>query len=100
MICLQDGSGISSYGDLMADFEVALFKQRQSCMSGIGLAELKETRYQSQIQHRLSELEGTRNNYITQAHATHAVLSTLRVVYSFGKLICVSESFVVRSLRK
>lgn len=42
---LQDGSGMSSYGDLMADFEVAVLKQRQSCMSGSGLPELKEYRF-------------------------------------------------------
>lgn len=58
MTWLQDGSGMSSYGDLMADFEVAVMKQRQSCMSGSGLAELKETRFQSHIQRRLVELEG------------------------------------------
>ncbi|KAL3505887.1 hypothetical protein ACH5RR_031269 [Cinchona calisaya] len=54
---VKDGSGISSYGDLMADFEVAVLKQRQSCISGSGLAELKENRIQSHIQRRLTELE-------------------------------------------
>lgn len=53
----KDGSGISSYGDLMADFEVALLKQRESCMSGNALEELKQNRLRSQIQHRLAELE-------------------------------------------
>lgn len=57
----KDGSGMSRYGDLMAEFEVAVLKQRQSCMSGSGLAELKENRFQSHIQHRLAELEGNQN---------------------------------------
>ncbi|CAA3001319.1 probable ATP-dependent DNA helicase CHR12 [Olea europaea subsp. europaea] len=53
----MDGSGGSSYNDLMLDFEDAVLKQ-QSCMSGSRLNELKENRFQSQIQHRLAELEG------------------------------------------
>lgn len=54
---VKDGSGMSSYGDLMADFEVAVLKQRENCMSGSGLGELKESRFQSHIHRRLTELE-------------------------------------------
>ncbi|CAI9118550.1 OLC1v1020137C1 [Oldenlandia corymbosa var. corymbosa] len=53
----KDGSGMSSYGDLMADFEVAVLKQRQTCLSGSELAEVKENRFQSHIHRRLIELE-------------------------------------------
>ncbi|PSS33883.1 ATP-dependent DNA helicase like [Actinidia chinensis var. chinensis] len=41
----------------MAEFEDALVKQRANCMSGFGLAELRDNRLQTHIQHRLSELE-------------------------------------------
>ncbi|XP_057489145.1 probable ATP-dependent DNA helicase CHR12 [Actinidia eriantha] len=47
----------TSKGDLMAEFEGALVKQRANCMSGFGLAELRDNRLQTHIQHRLSELE-------------------------------------------
>ncbi|GFY85074.1 SNF2/Brahma-type chromatin-remodeling protein CHR12 [Actinidia rufa] len=47
----------TSKGDLMAEFEDALVKQRANCMSGFGLAELRDNRLQTHIQHRLSELE-------------------------------------------
>ncbi|KAL5849724.1 hypothetical protein ACOSQ4_007737 [Xanthoceras sorbifolium] len=52
-----DGANIYNGGDLMSEFEIALSKQRPKCISGSGLAELKENRYQSHIQHRLNELE-------------------------------------------
>lgn len=55
---MQNGSGMGSYGDLMADFEDSLLRQRSSCTSGSGLTKLKEDRFQSHIQHRLTELEG------------------------------------------
>ncbi|EOA19864.1 hypothetical protein CARUB_v10000115mg [Capsella rubella] len=45
-------------GDLMSEFEDALLEQRRKCESGSRLAELKETRYKSRIQNRLSQLEG------------------------------------------
>ena len=48
----------TSKGDLMAEFEDALVKQRANCMSGFGLAESRDNRLQTHIQHRLSELEG------------------------------------------
>ncbi|KAJ0093614.1 hypothetical protein Patl1_25418 [Pistacia atlantica] len=53
----QDGPKIPNGADLMSDFENALSKQRQKCMSGTGLKESRENRYQSHIQHRLNELE-------------------------------------------
>ena len=54
---MQEDHG-SPKGDLLADFEDALFEQRPNCMSGSGLTALRENRYQSHIQHRLTELEG------------------------------------------
>ncbi|KZV33593.1 hypothetical protein F511_34361 [Dorcoceras hygrometricum] len=53
----QDNSGVPSYEDLMLDFEDAVLKQQSSCVHGSRLIELKERRLQSQIQHRLTELE-------------------------------------------
>ncbi|XP_030536078.1 probable ATP-dependent DNA helicase CHR12 [Rhodamnia argentea] len=47
----------SSGRDLLAEFEDALLRQRINCMSGSKLAESKEKRLQSQVQHRISELE-------------------------------------------
>ncbi|XP_075516257.1 putative ATP-dependent DNA helicase CHR12 [Primulina tabacum] len=52
-----DNCGVSSYEDLMLDFEDAVLKQQSSCVHGSRLIELKERRLQSQIQHRLTELE-------------------------------------------
>lgn len=54
---MQDDVG-SSREDLMTDLEDALSKQRPNCVSGSKLEEARENRYQSQIQHRLNELEG------------------------------------------
>lgn len=54
---MQEDHG-SPKGDLLADFEDALFEQRPNCMSAFGLTALRENRYQSHIQHRLTELEG------------------------------------------
>uniref|UniRef100_A0A5B7A9G1 DNA helicase n=1 Tax=Davidia involucrata TaxID=16924 RepID=A0A5B7A9G1_DAVIN len=53
----KDGLGISNKGDLMTDLEDALVKKQPSCMSGFGLTESRENRFQSHIQHRLTELE-------------------------------------------
>ncbi|KAL7144672.1 hypothetical protein ABFS83_07G028500 [Erythranthe nasuta] len=50
--------GVSSYEELMLDFEDAMSKQRSSCLPGSRLTDLKGNRYQSRIQHRLTELEG------------------------------------------
>ncbi|XP_056175118.1 probable ATP-dependent DNA helicase CHR12 [Syzygium oleosum] len=47
----------SSRRDLLAEFEDALLRQRINCMSGSKLAESKEKRLQSRVQHRISELE-------------------------------------------
>lgn len=55
---LQDSSEISCGGDLMTDLKDALVKQRSNCMSGFGLTESRGNRLQSNIQHRLTELEG------------------------------------------
>ncbi|GFP84004.1 probable ATP-dependent DNA helicase chr12 [Phtheirospermum japonicum] len=41
----------------MLDFEDAVLKQRSSCLPGSRLSDLKENRFQSRIQHRLTELE-------------------------------------------
>ncbi|KAJ4833775.1 putative ATP-dependent DNA helicase chr12 [Turnera subulata] len=49
--------GLSTGGDLMAEFEDALSKQRNACISGSALVESRESRYQSHIRHRLNELE-------------------------------------------
>lgn len=55
---MQNGPGMGSYGDLMADLEESLLSQRSSYTSGSGLTKLKEDRFRSHIQHRLTELEG------------------------------------------
>ncbi|XP_049381761.1 probable ATP-dependent DNA helicase CHR12 [Solanum stenotomum] len=56
-LSVQNGPGMGSYGDLMADFEESLLTQRSSYTSGSGLSKLKEERFRSHIQHRLTELE-------------------------------------------
>lgn len=53
----KDKSGVSTYNDLMLDFEDAVSKQRSGCVPSSKLLDLKETRFQSQIKHRLTELE-------------------------------------------
>ncbi|XP_043696942.1 probable ATP-dependent DNA helicase CHR12 [Telopea speciosissima] len=55
----DDSSGhqIFDGGALITEFEEALVKQRPNCMSGLKLRESKESRLQSHIQHRLTELE-------------------------------------------
>ena len=55
----QDKSAISNEGDLMTDLEDALAKQWPGHISGSELAEARENRVQSHIQHRLTELEGS-----------------------------------------
>ncbi|KAJ1423774.1 SNF2-related, N-terminal domain [Sesbania bispinosa] len=52
-----EGDMGNSREDLVADLEDALLKQRPNCASGFKLEEARENRYQSQIQHRLNELE-------------------------------------------
>ncbi|KAJ8766328.1 hypothetical protein K2173_022387 [Erythroxylum novogranatense] len=52
-----ENPGMAVSGDLMADFENALANQRTKCESGALLRELKESRYQSHVLHRLKELE-------------------------------------------
>ncbi|KAK7357506.1 hypothetical protein VNO80_16794 [Phaseolus coccineus] len=49
--------GGNSGEDLMTDLEDALSKQRPNCVSGFKLEKARETRYRSQIQHRLNELQ-------------------------------------------
>ncbi|KAK4737983.1 hypothetical protein R3W88_001680 [Solanum pinnatisectum] len=56
-LSVQNGPGMGNYGDLMADFEESLLRQRSSYTSGSGLSKLKEDRFRSHIQHRLTELE-------------------------------------------
>ncbi|KAI3469543.1 hypothetical protein Pfo_026206 [Paulownia fortunei] len=52
-----DNIAVSSYDELMLDFEDAVLKQRSCCLPGSRLSDLKENRFQSRIQHRLTELE-------------------------------------------
>ncbi|KAL0414564.1 UNVERIFIED_CONTAM: putative ATP-dependent DNA helicase CHR12 [Sesamum radiatum] len=54
---MQEGHGVSSYDELMLDFEDAVLKQRSTCLPGSRLSDLKENRFQSRIKHRLAELE-------------------------------------------
>ncbi|GAA0153569.1 DNA helicase [Lithospermum erythrorhizon] len=54
---IEGDSKFLSYGDMMADFEDAVFQQRPSCMSGVVLTEAKEERFRSLIKHRLADLE-------------------------------------------
>lgn len=54
----QIGSGMATYGDLMADFEDSLLKEKSSRASGSLLKRSKEIRNQSLIHSRLTELEG------------------------------------------
>lgn len=56
-LSVPNGPGMGSYGDMMADFEESLLRQRSNCTSGSGLTKLKEDRFRSHIQHRLTELE-------------------------------------------
>ncbi|XP_031121330.1 probable ATP-dependent DNA helicase CHR12 [Ipomoea triloba] len=51
------GSGMATYGDLMADFEDSLLKEKSSRASGSLLKRSKEIRNQSLIHSRLTELE-------------------------------------------
>lgn len=63
VIMLQEKNHVSTYNELMLDFEDAVLKQRSACLPSSRLSELKETRFQSQIKHRLTELEG---NYLKE----------------------------------
>ncbi|KAK3027230.1 hypothetical protein RJ639_041648 [Escallonia herrerae] len=56
-VAMRDSSGISKEGDLLTDLENALAKQRPNCMSGLGLTRSREHRFQTHIQHRLTQLE-------------------------------------------
>lgn len=56
---LQEKLGVSTYDELMLDFEDAVLKQRPDCLPSSKLSDIKETRFQSQINHRLTELEGS-----------------------------------------
>ncbi|KAL6532322.1 putative ATP-dependent DNA helicase chr12 [Orobanche gracilis] len=53
----RDNSGVSNYDELMLDFEDAVLKQRSSCLPSSRLTDLKENRFQSRIQHRITELD-------------------------------------------
>ncbi|CAA7395197.1 unnamed protein product [Spirodela intermedia] len=50
-------------GHLIMELEDALIMQRPDCMTALSLRELKETRLQSHIQHRLKQLEGLPSNW-------------------------------------
>ncbi|KAL1832479.1 hypothetical protein ACET3Z_002130 [Daucus carota] len=54
---IENGSDISSEGNLMAELGDALSEQRPNYMSGAGLTKQREERLQSNIQHRITELE-------------------------------------------
>ncbi|KAH6769875.1 SNF2/Brahma-type chromatin-remodeling protein CHR12 [Perilla frutescens var. hirtella] len=53
----KDKFGVSTYNELMLDFEDAVSKQRSDCLPSSKLSDIKEARFQSQIKHRLTELE-------------------------------------------
>ncbi|XWS39339.1 hypothetical protein CRYUN_Cryun18bG0043500 [Craigia yunnanensis] len=53
----SDDPSNSKKDDLLHDLDDALSKQRSKCMSGFGLVESTENRYQSHIHHQLNELE-------------------------------------------
>ncbi|CAI0466239.1 unnamed protein product [Linum tenue] len=53
----QEDPEISAKGDLMAEFEEALSRHRPQFMSAAVLAETRDKRYQSTIEHRVNELE-------------------------------------------
>ncbi|CAH9091501.1 unnamed protein product [Cuscuta europaea] len=53
----QIGSGMETYGELMADFEDSLLKEKSSCTSGSALKRTKEFRHESHMRSRLVELE-------------------------------------------
>ncbi|KAL3626242.1 putative ATP-dependent DNA helicase chr12 [Castilleja foliolosa] len=53
----MDDAVIPSYDELMLDFEDAVLKQRSCFLPGSRLSDLNENRFQSRIQHRLTELE-------------------------------------------
>ncbi|KAK9672015.1 hypothetical protein RND81_12G070200 [Saponaria officinalis] len=53
----KDTCGTSSYGDLIMEFEDAVVNQRPKLTSSSVLTELNESRLQSRVEHRLSELE-------------------------------------------
>ncbi|CAO2820920.1 unnamed protein product [Amaranthus hypochondriacus] len=54
----KESSGISSYWDLIMEFEDAMEKQRPRCMSNSALAALNVSRFETKVEHRLAELEG------------------------------------------
>ncbi|XP_027362885.1 probable ATP-dependent DNA helicase CHR12 isoform X1 [Abrus precatorius] len=54
----SDASNSASEEDLLTDLQDALLDRRPSFSSGFKLNKTMESRYQSQIQHRLIELEG------------------------------------------
>lgn len=68
-------SEVSTSGALISQLEDALLKQQLSCLSASALEELKESHFQSHIQHRLEELEGY---CISDEHLS------LWFVFSFG----------------
>lgn len=55
---VQDSFDIPSYDELMLDFEDAVSNQRSNCLPVSKLSNLKESRFQTRIQRRLTELEG------------------------------------------
>ncbi|KAK6929997.1 SNF2, N-terminal [Dillenia turbinata] len=53
----KDGHENSDGDELLLELESALVKQRPNCSTGAGLTELQDSRLQSHIQHRLTDLE-------------------------------------------
>lgn len=84
---------VSRGGDLIIDLDDALVKQRPNCMSGFGLTDLRENRLQSQIQHRLTELEGY---YYRQPFASHHFVPHLHE-YASSILFCLVISHLIIS---
>lgn len=54
----MQGDAGSSGDDLITDLKDAILEQRPKCASRFKLEEAMESRHQSQIWHRLNELEG------------------------------------------
>lgn len=86
---MQDVPVVSRGGDLITDLDDALVKQRPNCMSGFGLTDLRENRLQSQIQHRLTELEG----YYWQPFASHHFVPHLHEYKVFNMILACYISF-------
>lgn len=96
MLLMQVDHVNSSRRDLLAEFEDALLRQRINCMSGSKLAESKEKRLQSRVQHRISELEGDYGlNFVMHPHMMYFMLWHVVVrILCFREKILASRLFI------